>query len=265
MKYAIYQMDIIPGDPTANQLKVKEWVASLIEGNKPDTIVLPELWTTGYTLEILKEIADEDGVGTKEYLSSLAKEFGINIIGGSVATKINDYIYNTSFVFDRKGDLVYTYNKVHLVPMLNEHKYITGGTDVPEVFELDGIKMGLIICYDLRFPEIIRPLAIEGAQVLHVVAEWPSARTLHWTSLQIARAIENQMYVISSNRIGNDDDVNYCGTSLIINPSGEVLMEGSTDKEETLSLKLDFDQVNKSRKNIPIFSSRMPHLYKKHI
>jgi len=257
-------MDIVPGNPKANHQKVKMWIERVVVDEKPDTIILPEMWTTGYTLEELKDIGDINGENTIEFLSSLATSFGVNIIGGSVANKVDDKIYNSSFVFNREGEMVYSYNKVHLVPMLNEHNYLTGGTTVPDIFELDGIKMGLIICYDLRFTEIIRPLALDGAQVLHIVAEWPTARTLHWKSLQVARAIENQMYVISSNRVGEYDGVDFCGSSMIIDPSGEILVEGSKNKEETLTYQLDFEKVNQARSNVPIFSSRVPGLYKQH-
>lgn len=257
-------MDIVPGNPKANQKKVLKWLVSILDVEKPDTIILPEMWTTGYTLDVLKDIADINGENTREFLSLLSASYGINIIGGSVANKVGENIYNSSFVFNRKGEMVYSYNKVHLVPMLNEHNYLTGGTAVPEIFELDGIKMGLIICYDLRFTEIIRPLAIEGAQVLHIVAEWPSARKMHWKSLQVARAIENQMYVVSSNRVGEYDGVEFCGSSMIIDPTGEILVEGSENKEETLTYKLDFEKVSQSRLNVPIFSSRVPGLYKNH-
>lgn len=263
MMYSIYQMDIFPGDPERNRCKVKEWVKREVETNNPDTIVLPEMWTTAYTLDELDKYADINGEPTKSFLENLAQKFNVNIIGGSVANKVNDKFYNSSFVFDRSGKLVYEYDKVHLVPMLNEHKYLSGGQHTPEVFELEGVKMGLIICYDLRFPEIIRTLALEGAQVLHIVAEWPDARTNHWINLQLARAIENQMYVISSNRVGDYDGVRFCGNSLVIDPWGDVLKQGSEDKEETLAIQLNLEKVKQVRNDVPIFTSRVPNLYKK--
>lgn len=263
MDYAIYQMDIIPGDPEKNRNKVREWATKEVAVNHPDTIVLPEMWTTAYTLDALDLYADINGEPTKSFLQELSKKLNVNIIGGSVANSVDGKFYNSSFVFDREGNLVYEYDKVHLVPMLNEPKYLAGGQRVPEVFELEGVKMGLIICYDLRFPEIIRTLALEGAQVLHVVAEWPSARTGHWRNLLLARAIENQMYVISSNRVGEYDEVEFCGTSMVIDPWGDVLKEGSEDDEETLSVRLELEKVLQVRNDVPIFKSRVPHLYKK--
>lgn len=263
MKYSIYQMDIIAGKPDANRLKVSQWLEAEMRDNKPDIVVLPEMWTTAYTLTALDRVSDSNGAKTKSFLKELALNYNVNIIGGSVANQKNGKFYNSSFVYSRSGELVYEYDKVHLVPMLNEPDFLAGGEKVPEVFELEGIKMGLIICYDLRFPEIIRSLALDGAQVLHIVAEWPAARTRHWKVLQTARAIENQMYVVSANRVGEYDGVEFAGASMAINPWGDILLEGSEEDEETLSISLDLEKVKSVREEVPIFMSRVPHLYKK--
>lgn len=263
MKYSIYQMDIIAGNPDANRLKVSQWLEAEMLENKPDIVVLPEMWTTAYTLTALNKVSDTNGAKTKSFLKELALNFHVNIIGGSVANQKGDSFYNSSFVYSRNGELVYEYDKVHLVPMLNEHLYLAGGEKVPEVFELEGIKMGLIICYDLRFPEIIRSLALDGAEVLHIVAEWPAARTGHWKVLQTARAIENQMYVVSANRVGEYAGVSFAGASMAIDPWGDVLLEASDEDEETLSISLDFEKVKSVRAEVPIFTSRVPHLYKR--
>lgn len=261
MKFSVYQMEIIPGEPNRNRKKVEKWIEKVVKEERPDSIVLPEMWTTSYKLTHLDELADVAGEPTKSFLRDMAIRHNVNIIGGSVANKVDDQIFNTSFVFNASGELVYEYSKIHLVPMLDEPKYLTGGTKKVETFELDGIKMGIIICYDLRFPELARSLALEGAQVLFVVAEWPSARRKHWTSLQIARAIENQMYVVSSNSIGTFDGVEYAGSSMLIDPWGDVIEQGSTNQEETLSCSLDLEKVKQVREEVPIFSSRVPNLY----
>lgn len=254
-------MELAAGKPDTNREMVKQWVEQVMKDEAPDLIVLPEMWTTSYLLDEIDELAEADGEATKAFLSGLSKEHNINIIGGSVAVKRGKDIYNTSYIYNRAGELVYEYSKIHLVPMLHEPAYLTGGKERAEVFELDGVKMGVIICYDLRFPELARKLALEGAQVLFVPAEWPKARTEHWVNLQLARAIENQMYVISANNIGTVGDVEYAGNSLIIDPWGDVLARGSADKPETLAKELNFERVKQVREDVPIFKSRVEHLY----
>jgi omega-amidase len=262
VKYAMYQMDIIPGKPEENRKKVKKWIDHVVIEDNPDTIVLPEMWTTAYTLPELNEVADLQGEPTTTFLGDLAKKHKVNIIGGSVANKVGDKIFNSAFVLNRQGEVVYQYDKIHLVPMLDEHVYLNGGEKSVEVFELDGVKMGVVICYDLRFPELARSLALEGVQALHIVAEWPSARKQHWRALQIARAIENQMYVITCNRVGSYNGVDFAGMSMVTDPWGDVLLEGSESNEASLNINIDLAKVNLFRKEVPVFDSRVAKLYK---
>ncbi|WP_368653857.1 carbon-nitrogen family hydrolase [Ornithinibacillus sp. 4-3] len=238
-----------------------KWVDKVVQDEKPDVLVLPEMWTTAFALPELKDIADVNGEPTTTFLKDLAKTYQVNIIGGSIANKKDDSIYNTSLVVDRQGNIVYQYDKIHLVPMLDEHKYLAGGKEKVKTFELEGVKMGVIICYDLRFPELARKLALDGAKVLHIVAEWPNTRKEHWKNLQIARAIENQMYVVSSNIVGTYNNEEFAGTSMIIDPWGSPLKTGSEDTEETLIADIKIDSVSKIRNDVPIFSSRVPELY----
>ncbi|WP_078551249.1 carbon-nitrogen family hydrolase [Bacillus alkalicellulosilyticus] len=263
MRVAIYQMDIIPGNPKANQQKVRDWIQVVMEGDGADVLVLPEMWTTAYTLTDLAQLAEEDTKETIELLSHWALMYNVNIVAGSIATKENDNIYNRAFIFNREGKLVHQYDKMHLVPMLDEHLYLKGGREQAITFELDGVKMGVIICYDLRFPELARSLALEGAQVLFLLAEWPEARKEHWKHLQIARAIENQMYVVSSNRVGTYNDVEFCGRSKVITPWGEVIAQGSASEEQTITAELKLEEVTTARKIVPVFESRVPNLYKR--
>ncbi|KMK75349.1 nitrilase [Alkalihalobacillus pseudalcaliphilus] len=255
-------MEVIPANPQANRERVEKWVVDELNKNeKPDILVLPEMWTTGYRLEALKEIADTPNGVTYQFLSRLAKSYGVHIIGGSIAVKEGSDIYNRSLVFNREGELVYQYDKVHLVPMLNEPAYLSAGQKKGQVFTLDGNKMGLIICYDLRFPELSRSLALQGVQVLFIVAQWPEVRFKHWNILQQSRAIENQHYVVSCNGIGEDQGTIFAGRSKVIDPWGNILVEGTANKEQTLSSQIDLEKVVKIRNDVPVFESRVPHLY----
>ncbi|GAF15314.1 omega amidase [Bacillus sp. JCM 19046] len=263
MNIAIYQMEIIAGNPNLNREKVEKWINQVCadQKDKPQLIVLPELWTTGYQLESLTTLAEERGEQTISFLSKLAIKHKLHMIAGSIATKKEGRIYNTAIVIRADGECIYSYNKMHLVPMLNEPTYLDEGMKAPAVFELDGIKMGVVICYDLRFPEIIRNLMLQGAEVLFIPAEWPRARTTHWEILQQARAIENQFFVLSANGVGFYKETEYAGRSLVVNPWGDIIASGSIEKEETILTKIDFSEVEQVRRQVPIQSSRRPHLY----
>ncbi|WP_141604473.1 carbon-nitrogen family hydrolase [Terrilactibacillus laevilacticus] len=262
MKYAIFQMDIVPGEIEKNHKKVIEWMEETVPKEQPDIVMLPEMWTTAYTLQELDKIADVDGEPTIPFLKELSKKYHVHIVGGSIANKKSGKIYNTAVVVNKDGELIYLYDKIHLVPMLDEPLYLEGGQNKIETFTLDGVKMGIIICYDLRFPELARELALSGIEVLHVVGEWPTPRIDHWKTLQLARAIENQTYVISSNRVGFYDDTLFGGHSLVIDPWGHIIQEGSSDKEETIIANIDIDMVSEVRSKVPVFSNRRPKLYR---
>ena len=262
MKYAICQIQLVPGHPEANYQLIEQWTHTVMSAEqKPDILVLPEMWTTAYTLPDLQGLAEHRLEITLPFLQRLAMQYDVHFIGGSVANQKDGGIYNTALVVSRQGELVYEYDKAHLVPMLNEPAYLQEGKSLARVFELDGIKMGVIICYDLRFPELARSLALKGAQVLHIVAEWPEARTSHWQALQVARAIENQFYVVSSNVIGSYDGVEFAGCSMVSDPWGDTLAQASQDKEETLLISLNLQQVPKVREDVPVFKSRRADLY----
>lgn len=260
MNITVLQLDIIAGNPEANQEKAAVWFAENVKLDT-DVVVLPEMWTTAYTLDALEGIAEAVDGESVVFLQKLALSYGVNIIGGSIAIKEDSLIYNRAVVIDRKGNLIYHYDKIHLVPMLNEPAYLEGGRSKVQTFELDGVKMGVVICFDLRFPEIIRQLALQEAQVLFIPAEWPEARAGHWETLSTARAIENQMYVVTCNRVGTYDGVQFAGRSMFIDPWGTVLAKGSASNEEVITRQLDLESVKTVRENVPIFTSRVPALY----
>ncbi|MFC4388621.1 carbon-nitrogen family hydrolase [Gracilibacillus marinus] len=260
MKFAIYQMDVIPANPEANKAKIIDWMETELVQDV-DTVVLPEMWNAGYALDQLEEYADKDGRDIVPFLKNLAKQHDKHIIAGSIANKREDGIYNTSYIITKQGELIHQYDKMHLVPMLDEHVFLQAGKEKGKIFELDGMKIGVVICYDLRFPELMRSLALLGAEVIIVVAQWPTSRRVHWHYLQYARAIENQCYIISANSSGECNGTQFAGESYVIEPTGKLVTEGPKEKEATIIAEIDRDIVTQFRKDIPIFKSRVPHLY----
>lgn len=260
MKFKItcLQMDITFGNPTKNFQKAEKLIEEAMK-ETPDIIVFPELWTTGYDLTRLDTIADKNAVKTIEFFKMAAKKYQVHFVGGSVANQVDNSVRNTLLITDKNGQLVHSYSKLHLFKLMDEHLYLEAGAE-KGLFELENRTFGGVICYDIRFPEWIRVHTANGAEALFVVAEWPAARLSHWRALLIARAIENQCFVIACNRSGHDPNNEFAGHSMIIDPWGEVIAEAGTN-EEILSAVIDLDLVKDIRKQIPIFDDRRPDLY----
>lgn len=255
-------MDVKIGEVAHNMNTVKMKLNEAIQQpSKPDVIILPEMWNAGYALTEIEQLADEQGQQTKALLSSFAKEHHVNIIGGSVAAKQEDGVYNTMFAFDRQGQLIGDYSKLHLFRLMDEDKYLQAGHSLGEL-TIDDTKAGMMICYDIRFPELARSLALQGAKVLFVPAQWPHPRLHHWKTLLQARAIENQMFVVACNRMGVTGHTEFFGHSMVIDPWGEIIAEAG-EEETTLYGEIDLSIVDKVRETIPVFADRRPELYTK--
>jgi predicted amidohydrolase len=180
------------------------------------------------------------------------------VLVGSLPEKADGRIYNTAYVIDR-GEQVASYRKLHLFSSLGEDRFLSAG-DRSLVVPTSAGRLGVAICYDLRFPELFRKLALEGAEILCIPAEWPTPRREHWRTLLRARAIENQMFVAAANCCGLQGKVDFAGTSMLISAWGEVLAEGR--KEETvLTATLDFEEMLAYRKQIRCFHDRRPEIY----
>lgn len=258
MRLSLIQMNLAFGDPEANFNHLQDKLREAMK-ERPDVIVFPELWSTGYDLTRIREIGDEDGKRTRAFLANFAKANNVHLVGGSIAEIVGEKAYNSSFVFDREGEYIARYRKVHLFRLMEEEKYLNAG-DSLGLFHLEGTKAGVMICYDIRFPEFMRRLALEGAKVVFVPAEWPYPRLHHWRTLLMARAIENQIYIVACNRVGNGAGTEFFGHSMIIDPWGEVLAEGD-EQESILSAEIDIAAVDEMRRRIPVFEDRRPELY----
>lgn len=263
MKVQLFQFNLAHGNAKANQDKIESLFSKNLESDT-DVAVLPEMWNNSYALEQLSTLSDDDLKESLSFIQKLSRAYNVTIVAGSVSNKKKGNTFNTAFTVNAQGELIYQYDKVHLVPMLDEHLYLTGGETVPYVFNLnEQVHASQIICYDLRFPEIARHPSIEGADILFYVAEWPMARLNHWRTLLQSRAIENDIFVIACNSCGFEKDggTEYAGHSLVINPNGEILAEAGTE-EEVLTVDINLDEVKQQRQNIPVFDNRRPHLYK---
>lgn len=189
-------------------------------------LVLPELWNTGYGLELLPEIGShaEDMRGpTVTMLREFAARRQVVVVGGSIAERKGDRLYNTSVLIGRDGGIIAKYRKVHLFTQYQqEHLYFSAGEEwVVEDVDLGGatLRLGMSTCYDLRFPEFYRNMALRGARLLTVPSAWPQARVSEFELLCRARADENRCWLVAANQTGGV----YSGSSLIASPLGQAL------------------------------------------
>ena len=258
LKVAAIQMDIMPGDKEKNLKRAEEKIKEAVEKGA-NIICLPELFTTGFVLKEIHLLAEEEEGKTTGTLCKIAKEENITIIAGSIAVKRGEDIFNTCYVINNKGKISGSYDKCHLFPLMGEDRYFKEG-DRASVVHLPLFSIGLMICYDIRFPELARLLALNGANILFIPAEFPNPRCNHWRLLLMARAIENQSYVIGVNRVGKDKMGSYFGHSMVISPWGEIIGEGS-EEEEIIYCELNMEKVNKVREKIPSLHNRREDLY----
>lgn len=259
MKVTCIQMDMAFCSPDDNFKKAAELISDAAK-EKPDVIVLPETWNTGFfPRENLAALSDADGKRVKCEIGALAKKFSVNIVAGSVANVKDGKVYNTAYVFDRKGSCIAEYDKTHLFTPMNEHGYFEKGDHLCK-FTLDSKECAVIICYDIRFPELTRSLSITGLDVLFVVSQWPKVRIPHLLALTKARAIENQMFVVCCNSAGIAGETVYGGNSSIHDPWGETLVKAG-DMEEIISAECDMGIIDGIRSSINVFNDRRVSLY----
>ncbi|MDO5014809.1 MAG: carbon-nitrogen family hydrolase [Clostridia bacterium] len=259
MKIACCQMNMKLADAKHNYGLAEQMLASAMREN-PDVVFFPEMWNVGFfPTDNLKNLADNDGRETKLLFSALSRKFNVNIVAGSIADNRQGTVFNTAYVFDRNGEVIYEYDKCHLFSPMGEDKFFTAGKGF-DTFVLDGKKCSLIICYDLRFPEITRKLALDGAQLLFVVSQWPEERIEHYLTLLRARAIENQIFVAACNSCGVAGNTKYGGNSVSYDPWGEELYK-LDDREDIAFCDCDFEITKKIRENINVFADRRNDIY----
>ena len=259
MKVSCLQMNMKLGCPEENFAHAEQLICNAMKDNA-DVLVLPETWNTGFfPKENLAELSCKNGYEVNNRIGELAKKYKVNIVAGSVSNVRGGMVYNTAFVFNRAGSCIAEYDKTHLFTLMGEDDYYTCGDHLCR-FELDGVKCGIIICYDVRFPELTRSLALQGLDMLFVVSQWPKERIFHLQTLTVARAIENQMFVVCCNSCGTAGKTVYGGNSAIIDPWGQTVVAAG-EYEEILTGDCDLNTLTYIRNTIPVFRDRKPNLY----
>ena len=260
MRVTCIQMEVLLAKPDRNFAHAAQLIRQAME-DKPDVVVLPEAWNTSFfPRENMDALCDADGKRVKEEIGALAREFSVNIVAGSVSNLRGGKLYNTAMVFDRSGVCIASYDKTHLFSPMGEDKRVTPGDHLCR-FTMDGVICGLIICYDIRFPELVRSLTVPGLDMLFVVSQWPQSRTAHLLSLTTARAIENQMFVVGCNAPVTPGKAICGGNSAIVDPWGQTLAQAG-EYEERITAECDLNILQEIRGSIPVFRDRRPDLYR---
>lgn len=225
-------------------------------------VVLPELWPTSFVAEASDNLlaASQEA---EQAVCTLARELSMVIVGGGLERQ-DGQLFDRAQVIDR-GDVRGSYRKIHLFSPNAEDRHMSPGHD-PVIADTSLGRIGVVICYDLRFPELVRYYFYKNVDVLAVPSQWPEARTTHWRTLLKARAIENEMFVIGCNRTGvetslkNDEKLHYPGDSRIIDPMGETLGSGAGE-EGPVTGEIELRKVRSMRRILPINKDRRPDLY----
>ena len=245
IKISAIQMNAAIGDKEKNIKKAQKLIERDVQSDT-DIIILPEVWTVGWAPKHFQSCAEELSTSsTIEFLSETAKKYNSWIIGGSIIIKEKEYFYNLTPVLNRKGELVTTYSKNHLFSYYgsDEGKYVKAG-EHPVMVNIDGIKTGLTICYDIRFPEIYRAYRKAGADLFINCAAWGFKKPIPWECMTRCRAVENQTYMVALTQSGliENDEWNI-GHSRIIDYKGETLSEIKDQNEGAMTAILDFKEM----------------------
>ncbi len=247
MRAHLLQLDLVWEDHQANYRLVED-ALDRASPDPGDFVLLPELFDTGFSFRTEKNADNESR--TLRFLLALADDLGVTIQGSRTLRPCDcDMAFNCATVAAPGETLLCEYRKIHPFTFGREPEFFTGGSDVLTC-TWNGLTVCPAICYDLRFPELFRAGLKQGAQLFALGANWPSARQSHWRTLAIARAIENQAFVLACNRTGSDPHLHYAGGSIAIGPKGDILGE-LQDQPGTLSVEIDPQALHEWRATFP--------------
>lgn len=243
MRITLLQRDIVWGCPEENRCRAER----VINGLGPtDLIVLPEMFSTGFATSPVG-IAEKEPCASLGWMQHIAKQCGC-AVAGSVALETEGRFVNRFYFVKPDASFVF-YDKHHLFTYSGEHKSYTAGQE-RVIVEHCGVRMRLLVCYDLRFPVWCRN--DKGYDLALFVASWPTSRVDAWEALLKARAIENQCYVAGVNRTGEDPSCSYCGCSMVVDPYGKVIAHCGRDVESSAEAEIDMENLRAFRRKFPV-------------
>lgn len=255
LRVAAVQHDIVWHDRDANFERLAPMVAAAAAGGAR-LVLLTETFSTGFSFDT-PGIGEAEGGPSSQFLLAQAAQHDV-WVGGSCPeispdAPADDQRPSNSFVLAGPDGTIHRYRKIHPFSHADEEKYVRPGTEFVTV-EVEGVRVSLFVCYDLRFADEFWGLAHDTDAYL-IVANWPAKRRLHWSTLLRARAIENQAYVVAANRVGTGGSLHYSGDSTIIDPLGEILAAGAGG-ETMLFADIDTEHVASTRSHFRFLPDR---------
>ncbi len=258
---ALVQMAPSLGEVEHNLRRMADYVERICLEQPTDLILFPELATTGYELgPHCTQLAERVPGHAVNYMAKTAAEYNVHIAFGLVIKeKVESIIYNGAVLIGPDGELVGNYRKVHLKG--EERLAFRPGYRYP-VFELDFGRVGLLIGWDLAFPEAMRSLVLDGAELIGVCAAWEAGHADEWRAYCISRACENAVFVAAANRVGDEPSYRFLGASMLLGPRGELYTVMDERVEGYAVGKIDLDQVRTAREEFQIIQCRQPQTYR---
>lgn len=268
MRVAALQFDVLAGDPEANLASVERGLADARAGGV-DLVLLPEMWTLSFMPgDRVDEGLERANFEAVDRVGRWSAELELSVAGSALGPRRGprDLPTNRLTVFDN-GDRVLEYDKVHLFTPTAETEAFAPGDAPPATVECAGARLSGVVCYDLRFPELLRVPFRAGAELLLACAQWPGPREAHWRTLVCGRAVENQCFVLAANRTGSAVIgrrkllLEFPGNSMIVSPHGEVLAQG-TGAPGLVTADLELDEVRRYRREVPVAKDERRDLYR---
>lgn len=248
MKIGLVQYNPDWENKETNKKKLQKLIAGLSED--VSLLIFPELTLTGFTMRSAL-FAEELNGDSIHFFKVIAKENNCHIITGLIL-EIEGKYFNSAIHIDNAGEIIECYNKIHPFSMSGEDINYNAG-DRTVITQIEQLKIGLSVCYDLRFPELFRLYSIEKVELIVTIANWPIPRIEHWRTLLKARAIENQCYMAGVNRVGKDLFHDYNGYSSVYDPMGKEIIS-LIDKEEIIIANINIELVKETRKKLPFLN-----------
>lgn len=261
IRVAVVQMNPRLAEVSENLMQMSGFVDQICREQKVDLVVFPELITTGYECGMrFTDLAERVPGPTVNLLAQRAADFSTHIAFGMVTKeRVESIIYNAAILIGPDGELIGQYHKVHLRG--EERLAFRPGFRYP-VFETRFGQVGFLIGWDLAFPEVARSLALDGAELLIVCANWAHPDVEEWRTYVLARALENALFVAATNRVGEEYTYSFFGDSMVVGPRGELYASVEQGVEGYAVARIDLDNVRRYREEFQFLQCRQPQTYR---